>query len=228
MIPFIIGGVALAATGYGVAKLLENDCLNNKSIDDSFDRYENGIDDFFNGINSKVNKAFEDDKKSDEKTEPFYIELDDENYTPQEDEAIEKYELAKIKLYNSSLLELRVALSEIENLDREIFIPTLAFEKKIYPFEKLTDEIKQCFEKYTNILQKTKEYVDDKLDTLDSIIISESDYEKYSDEDKKFVDKLMHLCTLVDKATQSRMTNDNVTISREVNRGFAKLETIIL
>jgi len=26
IIPFIIGGVALAATGYGVAKLLEDDC----------------------------------------------------------------------------------------------------------------------------------------------------------------------------------------------------------
>lgn len=25
MVPFIIGGIALAATGYGVAKLLEND-----------------------------------------------------------------------------------------------------------------------------------------------------------------------------------------------------------
>lgn len=204
MIPFIIGGVALAATGYGVAKLLEDDCSNNKNIDYGFDKNENDPE---------------------EKTKPFHVNLYDEE--SQEDEAIEKYELAKIELYNTSLMELRTALSEIENLDREIFIPTLAFEQKVYPFEELSDEIKQTFEKYTNILQKTKEYIDGKLDSLDSIIISQSDYEKYSDEDKNLVDNLMHICTLVDKATQSRMTNDKVNISREVNRGFAKIEAII-
>lgn len=132
MIPFILGGVALAATGYGVAKLLEDDCVNNKSIDDSF----------------------KNDKATEEKTKLFHVNLYDEE--TQEDEAIEKYELAKIELYNTSLMELRTALSDIENLDREIFILTLAFEHKVYPFEELSDEIKQTFEKYTNILQKTK------------------------------------------------------------------------
>lgn len=124
-------------------------------------------------------------------------------------------------------MELRTALSEIENLDREIFIPTLPFEQKVYPFKELSDEIKQTFEKYTSILQKTKEYVDGKLDSLDSIIISQSDYEKYSDENKNLVNELMNLCTLLDKATQSRMTNDTVTISREINRGFLKIEATI-
>ena len=33
MIPFIIGGVALAATGYGVAKLLEDDCSYGENLD---------------------------------------------------------------------------------------------------------------------------------------------------------------------------------------------------
>lgn len=192
MIPFIIGGIALAATGYGVAKLLENDC------------------------------------NCDKKSEYFFEDSDNDNYEVQEDEVIEKYELTKIELYNTSLMELRTALSEIENLDREIFIPTLAFEQKVYPFKELSDEIKQSFEKYTNILQKTKEYVDDKLDILDSIIISENNYQKYGDEDKKLVNDLIYLCNLVDKATQSKMTNDRVSISREVNRGFAKIEAVIL
>ncbi len=210
MIPFIIGGVALAATGYGLAKLLEDDCSNNRNINYGFDK----------------NEQDENDKELEERTKPFHVNLYD-NEESHEDESIEKYELAKIELYNTSLTELRTALGEIENLDREIFIPTLAFEQKVYPFKELSDEIKQTFEKYTNILQKTKKYIDGKLDTLDSIIISQSDYEKYSDENKKFVDELMHLCTLLDKATQSRMTNDKVTISREVNRGFSKIEAAI-
>lgn len=215
MIPFIIGGVALAATGYGLAKLLEDDCANNRNIDYSFNDNQRDMGDDSEYAN-----------EAEEKTKPFHVNLYDEE--PQEDEVIEKYELSKIELYNTSLMELRTALGEIENLDREIFIPALAFEQKIYPFVELTDEIKQSFEKYTNILQKTKEYVDDKLDALDSIIISQSGYEKYTDEDKKLVDNLMHICILIDKVTHSKITNDKVTISREVNRGFAKLETIIL
>lgn len=210
MIPFIIGGVALAATGYGLAKLLEDDCSNNRNINYGFDK----------------NEEDENDKELEERTKPFHINLYDDEEA-QIDEAIEKYELAKIELYNTSLMELRTALSEIENLDREIFIPTLPFEQKVYPFKELSDEIKQTFEKYTSILQKTKEYVDGKLDSLDSIIISQSDYEKYSDENKNLVNELMNLCTLLDKATQSRMTNDTVTISREINRGFLKIEATI-
>lgn len=192
MVPFIIGGIALAATGYGVAKLLENDCICEKE------------------------------------TEPFYVELDDENHDSFEDEILEKYELAKIELYNTTLTELKTALDEIKNLQREIFIPTLTFEKKNYLFEELTDEVKESFEKFAHILERTKEYMDEKLDILDSIIISESNYEKYSDEDKKLVDNLMSLCYLLDKVTQSQMTNDKMTISREAKRGFAKIETVIL
>ena len=63
---------------------------------------------------------------------------------------------------------------------------------------------------------------------MDSIIISENNYQKYGDEDKKLVNDLIYLCNLVDKATQSKMTNDRVSISREVNRGFAKIEAVIL
>lgn len=191
MIPFILGGVALAATGYGVAKLLEEDC------------------------------------NCDKKSEPFFVDLDNENHEAKEDESLEKFELAKIELYNTSLVELKTALNEVENIDIEIPITTLEFEKTIYPFEELTDEIKQKFEKYSNILQKTKEYVDEKLDTLDSIIISQSDYEKYSEDDKTLVDDLIRLCTLIDKVSQSKMTNDNAEISRKVKRGFSKIEKII-
>jgi len=191
MIPFIIGGVALAATGYGVAKLLEDDCNCNK---------ESGS---------------------------FFVDLKSENYEAQEDEVIEKYELTKIELYNTSLMELKTALNEIENLDKEILITTLEFEKTIYPFEELTDDIKHSFEKYTDILQNTKEYINTKLDSLDSIIVNESDYEKYTNDDKKLVDDFMHLCTLIDKVSHAQMTNDKIDISRKVKRWFFKIEKMI-
>lgn len=191
MIPLIIGGVVLAATGYGVAKLLEDDCNCNKE------------------------------------SEPFFVDLKNGNYEPQEDEAIEKYELAKIELYNTTLMELKTALNEIENLDKEVLVTTLEFEKTIYPFEELTNEIKQSFEGYTHILQKTKDYISSKLDSLDSIIINESDYEKYTNDDKKLVDDFMHLCTIIDKVSHAQMTNDKMDISRKVKRWFSKIEKMI-
>lgn len=215
MIPFIIGGVALAATGYGLAKLLEDDCGNNRNIDYSFNDNQRDMGDDSEYAN-----------EAEEKTKPFHVNLYDEE--PQEDEVIEKYELSKIELYNTSLMELRTALGEIENLDRRNLYPRTCFWAKDLSICRAYRRDKTEFWKIYQYFTKTKEYVDDKLDALDSIIISQSGYEKYTDEDKKLVDNLMHICTLIDKVTHSKITNDKVTISREINRGFAKLETIIL
>lgn len=228
MIPFIIGGVALAATGYGVAKLLEDDCNCSKSIENSFDRYEKGIDDFFNDVNSKVDKAFEDDKKSDEKTEPFYVELDEQAYEPQEDESLGKYDLAKIEIYNTTFIELATALKEIENLPEDVHIPDrLKFAQTIYPFEIISDELNEDFNNHTQILQNVKKYIDSKLDDLDSIIISGNNFEEYSNEDKELVQKLISIFKLIDHAIFTKTTNDGVSIAREVKRSFAKVEMVI-
>lgn len=191
MIPFILGGVALAATGYGVAKLLEDDC------------------------------------NSDKKSEHFFEDLDNENYEAQENELIEKFELAKVELYNTSFMELRIALSEIDNLNKEVPTITHELEKTIYPFEELTDDMKHSFEQFTDILNKTKDYINSKFDSLDSIIVNENDYEKYNKEDKELVDELLELCTLVDKVLTSEITNDKLDISRKVKRVFIKIEQII-
>lgn len=228
MIPFIVGGVALAATGYGVAKLLEDDCICGKSIEDSFDKYEKGVDDFFNDVNAKVDKAFGDDKKYEEKTEPFYVELDEKAYEQQEDESLGKYDLAKIELYNTTFIELTTALKEIQNLPQEVHVPQrLKFAQTIYPFEKVSEELEKDFDKHKAILQNAKQYIDSKLDTLDAIIISGNDFEKYSDEDKKLVQNLVEIFKLIDHAVFTKTTNDGVSIAREVKRAFSKADTLI-
>ena len=191
MIPFILGGVALAATGYGLAKLLEEDC------------------------------------NCDKKSEPFFKDLDNESYEAQENELIEKFELAKIELYNTSFIELRTALSEIDNLNKEVPITSHELEKTIYPFKELTDDMKHSFEQFTEILSKTKDYINSKLDSLDSIIVNESNYEKYSDEDKRLVDELVKLLKLIEKVSISEIINNNLCISRKIKRGFTKIEKMI-
>lgn len=191
MFPFILGGVALAATGYGIAKLLGDDC------------------------------------NCDKKSKPYFVGLENKNHKQPEDNLLEKFELAKIELYNTSYMELKTALDKIKNLDKEIPIRTLELKKTIYSFAELTDEIKQNFEKYTYILKKTKEYITTKLDTLVSIIENENNYEKYSNDDKNLVNELIYLSTLIDKVSQSNMTNDNIDISRKVKEEFSEIETIL-
>jgi len=185
MIPFIIGGIALAATGYGVAKLLE------------------------------------DDGNCDKKSEIFSENLDSEN------ELIEKFESAKVELYNTSFTELKTALHEIDNLNKEIPISTQEVEKSVYLIEELTDDINHSIEEFTDVLRKTKDYINSKLDSLDSIIINESNYEKYSEEDKKTVDELFNLFKLIEKVLSSKIINDDLTISRKVKRGFRKMEQLV-
>ena len=58
MVPFIIGGIALAATGYGVKKYLENDDNRDKVIDK--------LDDAYNWFDKTEQKGLEffENKKS--------------------------------------------------------------------------------------------------------------------------------------------------------------------
>lgn len=234
MIPFIVGGVALAATGYGVAKYFEDD--NNREHiqdwllekSDSFDKYEKDIDDFFDEIQGSVDECFKEDDKHEEKTESFYVEIDEKAYEPQEDESFGKYDLAKIELYNTTFIELTTALKEIQNLPQEVHIPqSLKFAQTIYPFEKVTKELEKDFDKHREILQNAKQYIDSKLDSLDAIIISGNDFEKYSDEDKKLVQNLVEIFKLIDHAIFTKTTNDGVSIAREIKRAFSKADMLM-
>jgi uncharacterized protein (DUF2164 family) len=192
MIPFIVGGVALAATGYGLAKLLE------------------------------------DERSCDKATKPFFVDLDDENNETQENEVLEKYDLVKIELCNTTLMELETALKEIQNLPQEVRIPEkLAFTQALYSLKHISQELEQCFEQYTQTLQDAKKYIDSKLDTLDSIIISSNNFEEYTDEDKKLIYELIGLVKLIEHVVLAQMTSDGVLISRETKRAFGRLEQLV-
>lgn len=215
MIPFIVGGVALAATGYGVAKLLEDECSNRSSTMDD--------------ATKKILKDWLDDGiKESQKTKEFYVELDEKAYEPQEDESLGKFDLAKIELYNTTFIDLTTTLKEIKNLPEDIYVSErLKFAQTIYPFEKVSQELEKDFDKHTETLQSVKSYIDSKLDTLDAIVISENDFEKYSAEDKALVQKFISIFKLIDHAVFSKTTNDGVSIAREVKRGFVKAEKLI-
>ena len=194
MVKQVIGGVALAVTGYGLKKYFDSNSNKNKEEDEG---------------------------------ENFFVDLSkNKEVLPELKEAIDKYKDMRTKLFNSSLRELRTALLEIKNLDKELVIANIEFVEK-YDFIYFHNETLKDIEKFTQILQKTKCYIDKNIDRLDSIIISSNDFDTYGDEDKKFVENIAYLCTIIDKIDNSKMTYDKMTISREVKRGFGKIETII-
>lgn len=190
MVKQLLGGVALAATGYGL-------------------------------------KRYFGEKSHKEDEDVFIDAYNTRDISPELEEVLNNYTEAKAKLYNNSLRELKTALFEIKNLDKEFLLPNLDFTQK-YDFKTVRRETIEYFEKFTQILQDAKQYIDKHLDKLDTIIISSNDFSTYSEEDKKFVEHLTDLSIAIEKIDSYKITFDKLTISREVKRGFGKVEAMIV
>ena len=99
MLPFIIGGVALAATGYGIKKYLEYDDNRDKVIDKLDDAYswldkteQKGLD-FFDDLEKKVDEHFADETEP-TKDDILFVDLsdNDESYIlPELKEYVERF-----------------------------------------------------------------------------------------------------------------------------------------
>lgn len=225
MVPYIIGGIALAATGYGVKKFLEDDDNQDKITDtlmrgyEKIDEFEQKGYKFFDDLEKKVDEYFgPDEEQHQSKSDNHYI-------LPELQEYVEKFEEATSKLYNSSLVDLQTAFHEIKNLKRDLHLPSLSSTGRKYNFASMSDDIKASFESYTATLLNIKEHIDVELDKLDEILLKSNDYNSYSDEEKAFVQELINIQTTIDKVTQSKMTFDRENFTREVKRAFKKLDS---
>ena len=200
MLRYVLGGVALAATGYGVKKYFENDL----SI---FDTFKNSTSEY-------------------EKKREYYDDSQGEILSELK-QPIERFEKSLNNLYGEVLKELRTAVSEIDNLSKDEFCVDFELSQKNYNFTCVNDETVQNLNKYTEILVNVEKYILKHLDTLDTIIISSNDFTKYSKEDKELIQELIYIHKIVDNINNHEITSDGITISREVKRAFGKLEGII-
>jgi len=80
---------------------------------------------------------------------------------------------------------------------------------------------------YIDRMNAVQTVMNKKLDRLDALIVKCSDYENYSDEDKEFVEKMILEYELLLKSVELKISNDGKTISRECQRTFAKIESVI-
>ena len=200
MLRYVLGGVALAATGYGVKKYFETDL----SI---FDTFKNSTSEY----EQKTNH-------SDSSQSKILAELK---------EPIEKFGKGLNSLYSGVLRELRIAVNEIDNLFQDEFCVEFESSHKNYNFTSVNDEIIESFNKYAEILGNVEKYILKHLDTLDTIIISSNDFSKYTKEDKELIQELIYIYKIIDRINNQEITSDGETISREIKRAFGKLEGII-
>lgn len=205
MLPFILGGVALAVTGYGIGKFLEEDEKEN------VDNQKVGLE---------VRKLLEANNLY------FYSSKDKDSSTDFSD-VMDRFEDIKSKLSKTTLKELNTALFEIKNLEKDSEILVSESNDNQYDSLTLSDDMKNEVDKYITVLNKAQSFISIELDKLDELIMKSNDYEVYNDEEKEFVGKLIYLNNIIVKAIQSKITLDGETIARDVKRAFGKIEVVL-
>lgn len=204
MVRYILGGVTLAATGYGLKRYFEDEKVINEFLDNS--KKEN---------------------KNEEEGRHFFVDLGDDEPSSEIKEPQDRFRSAKNELFRTSLRELQTALCEIKNYEKEVFSPLYTASTNKYPFSEMSDEVKKELEKFATILQKTQNYLEPQLDKLDALLLKSNDYARYSEDEQKFIKNLIELENLVVEATQSKITFDGKTFARGVKRCFGKIEKLI-
>lgn len=205
MLPFIAGGIALIATGYGIGKLFEDD--HKESVDNK-------------NTNSEVQKAIE--------TTCFYPK-DHANQNSESDllNVMERFEDRKSNLYETTLKDLQIAFNEIKNLTNDSDILVCELNYNHYDSITVNEDVEKRVDEYITILENTNNFISTKLDKLDELIIKSGDFNSYSDEGKELVYELIDLNNTVVKAIQSKITLDGEVVTRDVKRAFGKIEIIL-
>ncbi|DAB32464.1 MAG TPA: hypothetical protein CFH79_03705 [Sulfurospirillum sp. UBA11407] len=204
MVRYILGGVTLAATGYGLKRYFEDEKVINEFLDNS-----------------------KEENNNEEEGRHFFVDLGDDEPSSDIKEPQDRFRSTKNELFRTSLRELQTVLCEIKNYEKEVFSPLYTASTDKYPFTEISDEVKEELEKFTTILQKTQNFLEPQLDKLDALLLKSNDYTSYSEDEQKFIKDLIELENLIVEATQSKITFDGKTFARGVKRCFAKIEKLI-
>lgn len=228
MLPLLIGGVALAATGYGVKKYFESDENCEKAQEVLFkscewlDEASEKSDQFFDELNQYVEEYFASNEAEIEDDD----EVEDKVFNVQEfQKCIEYYEKAKNKLFTTTLQELHIALSQIDNLNQEIIMPS-KYCNNMYKELIINDHHKEVFYQCTSILQSAQIYLYTELEKLNELLLKSKDFTNYSDTEKVFVQKLVNLNSDILEATESMIILDNEVV-QDIKSTYTKIEETI-
>lgn len=212
MLPFILGGVAIAATGYGIKKFFSDES-NLDKIDDALmkgidwlDSVDQKTEGFFDGLIQKI-----DDAKNQEKLTSLLDELDDIKNTTA---TIIYNDIEELFFYAT------------ENSCSDIYLPC---EIKLIkqPSFKYTEENYQIIEKFCNILTTTNAFLTQHIDDIKASSTQSLSTGRLYALSQTQTEKLYKLQTSLENIIYSPLSVDNVTISIVAKRSFNRIERTI-
>ena len=215
MLPFVLGGVAIAATGYKIKQFLTNEDHLDKVNDtlmkgmDWLDSIDKKAEIFFDGLIQKI-----DDSKNQEKLALLLDELDDIKSTT-----------ATI-IYND-IDEL--LFDATKNSCSEIYKPCeieLIRDKKQTPL-RYTEENYLLVEKFCDILTTANNFLSQHIDEIKTFSTqNKSSVQTYTLLQNQ-IKKLYIIQTFLENVIYCKVSNDNITISKATIRSFNRIRHTI-
>jgi len=196
MLPVVLGGIALAAAGYGLKKYcLDEGCLGE-------DRPERISIDF---------SSFKNEYNNETPTSNIVAEFELLKLSTLKS-SLQETHLALDEIKN---LE-RIITLPIDNQD----------EEHGYSYLEPTDENKATLAEFFKILSRATEVQNGFLDDLDTVLLTSNDYTTFTQEEKELTEAVLFLDDALQKAYTIPLTLDNATISRIAKRTFWRLNVV--
>jgi hypothetical protein len=226
MLPLVLGGIAIAATGYKLKKYFENDDNYEKFHDLLIEGYE-----YIDQADQRVNHWFDsitDPKQETTKRSYVFVDLSDKSYLQKDTyNALNPLFELKSRIYKTLFRETEGLKRSIKNLRQNEPIPIL---DDLSGIENLEDssENQICIQEFCEILIKAECIQYRLLDELEKPLSEVDDFERLNDEDKKKALRLMELDGVMHEACQVAITYDGVFVSRIAKRTFGRIKSLLV
>lgn len=226
MIPVILGGIALAATGYKLKKHFEDDD-NYEKLHDSLiegyewiDRLDHKIDAWFDTLTNAIETPSSGKK--------YHVHLSTELKGDMTSEDIlEPFQEMKSRLYKTLFRETEGLKRSVKNLRGERSMPIFGDLDRGVDTLKDTAINKVLIDSFSHILTKAESFQYQLLDELELPFSKVDDYEQMSNREKVKAIRLMEIDSLMEDACSMAITYDGLVVSKRVRRAFIKLYTCI-
>ncbi|WP_373002024.1 hypothetical protein [Sulfurimonas sp.] len=213
MLRVVLGGIALAATAYGLKKYVEDNDKHYEvenvgfKIIDGIDVATEKTDNFFNYLIKQLDSLDDEDTHIDVTTEL---------------NTLEQIDKIKEKFYDDSILKLLEYFSNIKDLpdyDMEQFYKLQQkFKKEDVKFSSLEQNTQNALEKYLSVLNngidKLEEFLDSRIDDDTQTV----DYHTLSVEEKEQISDVYLLATGLIEFCYSKTIDEDNKFSKQLQR----------
>jgi hypothetical protein len=226
MLPLVLGGIALAATGYKLKKYLDDDDNYDKFHDSLINGYEllNRVDEKVDGWFDTLLNKIENPKEG----TTYDVDLS-EFLKPREvsKNLLEPLQGVISQLHQSLFRDTDEAIGSLKNLHREEPISIFTDLKGVETLKETPENNRHIREFYT-ICIKAERIQYHLLDELEQPLSESDDFEHLSDEDKAKVKRLIETDELLRQACRIAITYDGVFVGKIAKRTFGRIKSLLV